>query len=109
MQASSVHRLRLGLQGSLIPFAPLAFVHQRQLAASCLPTPLVFLAISTHFTAPLQVPATSPILKFSSIKTLSLVEQENLSFDSLNRLRNPLRPVNPDNARTLRITAAAGT
>ena len=25
------------------------------------------------------------------------------------RLRNSLRPVNPDNARTLRMTAAAGT
>ena len=78
---SSIHRLRLGLQGSLIPFAPLAFVHQRQILASSLPTPLVFLAISTHFTAPLQVPVTSPVLKFSSIKTLSLVRQEDLSFD----------------------------
>ncbi len=74
-----------------------------------MPTLLVFLAISTHFTAPLQVPTTSPILKFSSIKTRFLVKQEDLSFDLPNRLRNPLRPVNPDNARTLRITAAAGT
>ena len=108
-QASSVHRLRLGLRGSLIRFAPLAFVHQRQYLTSSLPTPLVFLAISTHFTAPLQVPATSPRLKPNSIKTKFLVEQEDLSFDLPNRLRNPLRPVNPDNACTLRITAAAGT
>ena len=108
-QSASVHRLRLGLQGSLIPFAPLAFVHQRQYLTSSLPTPSVFLAISTHFTAPLQVPATSPRLKQLSFKTRFPVELEDLSFDLSYRLRNPLRPVNPDNACTLRFTAAAGT
>ena len=37
----SEHRLQLGLQGSLIPFAPLAFVPQRQ---------------TKHYTVPGQVP-----------------------------------------------------
>ena len=46
----SEHRLRLGLQGSLIPFAPLAFVHQCQEYPRGLPSPLVFLIISTDFT-----------------------------------------------------------
>jgi len=62
-QSSSVHRLRLGLRGSLIRFATLAFVHQRQISPSSLPTLSVFLAISTHFTAPLQVPTTPVSLK----------------------------------------------
>ena len=84
-------------------------MHQRQILTSSLPTPLVFLAISTHFTAPLQVPATSESLKDAGIKTVPPVKREYFSFDLAFRLRNPLRPVNPDNACTLRITAAAGT
>eukprot|EP01132_Coremiostelium_polycephalum_P001029 gene1028-1304_t len=58
-----------GLPGSLILFAPHAFVPQRQYKASKLPSLLVFLMPPTH----------------------------------------PLNPINPDNACTLRITAAAGT
>ena len=57
---ASVQRLRLGLQGSLIPFAPLAFVPQRQLLPSGLPSLLVFLLISTDFTPTLEIP-TAPI------------------------------------------------
>jgi hypothetical protein len=56
----SLHRLRPGLQGSLIPFAPLAFVPQRQLLPSGLPSLLVFLLISTDFTPTLEIP-TAPI------------------------------------------------
>ncbi len=41
--------------------------------------------------------------------SLSPVKRESLTHYLPNRLRNPLRPVNPDNACTLRITAAAGT
>ena len=48
----SVHRLQLGLPGYLIPFAPLAFVPQRQKRPSKPLSLLVFLRISTHFTAP---------------------------------------------------------
>ncbi len=58
----SAHRLQPGLPGYLIPFATLAFVPQRQLSPSVPPSPLVFLPISTHFTAPLAVPHTSGIL-----------------------------------------------
>ncbi len=39
---TSNHRLRRGLPGYLILFAPHAFVHQRQLRLSDLPSQLVF-------------------------------------------------------------------
>ncbi len=52
----SVHRLLPGLQGYLIPFAPLAFVPQRQLMSRNPPSPRVFLSISTHFTATPRIP-----------------------------------------------------
>ncbi len=48
---SSNHRLRRGLPGYLILFAPHAFVPQRQYWFSKLPSQLVFYVISTHFTA----------------------------------------------------------
>jgi hypothetical protein len=41
--------------------------------------------------------------------SLSRVEPGALTHYLPNRLRNPLRPINPDNACTLRLTAAAGT
>ncbi len=59
----SVHRLRPGLQGYLIPFAPLAFVHERQLWPSRAPSPLVFFPISTHFTATPGIPSAPTTLK----------------------------------------------
>ena len=62
----SIHRLRPGLPGYLIPFAPLAFEPQRQLQSRKSPSPLVFLLISTHFTATLGIPLSSPALKKSS-------------------------------------------
>ncbi len=52
----SDHRLRLGLPGYLIPFAPLAFAPQRQYRARWTPSPPVFLLISTHFTATPGIP-----------------------------------------------------
>ncbi len=58
----SNHRLRRGLPGYLILFAPHAFEPQRQLQSSKPPSPLVFLLISTHFTATLGIPLTSPAL-----------------------------------------------
>ena len=45
----STHRLRRGLPGYLILFAPHAFEPQRQLQSSKPPSPLVFFLISTHF------------------------------------------------------------
>ena len=59
----SSHRLRRGLPGYLILFAPHAFEPQRQSPSSKPPSPLVFLLISTHFTATLGIPLTSPALQ----------------------------------------------
>ena len=47
----SIHRLQRGLPGYLILFAPHAFAPQRQFQSRKPPSPLVFLPISTHFTA----------------------------------------------------------
>ena len=65
---TSAHRLRPGLPGYLIPFAPLAFVSQRQLRPSVPLSPPAFLPISTHFTAPLEVPHTPISLKPNSLE-----------------------------------------
>ncbi len=62
----SIHRLRLGLLGYLIPFAPLAVVSQCQLWPSRVLSPLVFFLISTHFTATPGIPSTSTTLKPTS-------------------------------------------
>ena len=67
----STHRLRRGLPGYLILFAPHAFEPQRQLSSSKPPSPLVFLLISTHFTATLGIPLSSPILQFHSFHPLT--------------------------------------
>ena len=67
----SIHRLRRGLPGYLILFAPHAFEPQRQLQSRKPPSPLVFLLISTHFTATLGIPLSSPALKKSSFNPLT--------------------------------------
>ena len=64
----SNHRLQCGLPGYLILFAPHTFEPQRQLKPSRPPSPLVFLRISTHFTATLGIPPTSTSLKTCSFK-----------------------------------------
>jgi hypothetical protein len=84
--ASSIHRLRRGLPGYLILFAPHAFVPQRQYLSSRSTSPLVFLVISTHFTATPQIPATSPGLKTCSIRGSSPVEPEAFTADLQVRL-----------------------
>ena len=63
----SAHRLRLGLPGYLILFAPLAFAPQRQNQSREPPSPLVFFPISTHSTATLGIPLSSTDLKSGSI------------------------------------------
>ncbi len=65
----SIHRLRCGLPGYLILFAPHTFAPQRQLSSRKPPSPLVFLLISTHFTATLGIPLSSPILKAVSFQS----------------------------------------
>ncbi len=67
----SSHRLRRGLPGYLILFAPHAFVPQRQFRPSKLPSPLVFLHISTHSTATHGIPLTSTVFKSASFICLT--------------------------------------
>ncbi len=76
---SSAHRLRPGLPGYLIPFAPLAFVPQCQLSPSAPLSPPVFLPISTHFTAPPEVPRTPDSLKPGSLERCALVEPRHFT------------------------------
>jgi hypothetical protein len=59
----SIHRLRRGLPGYLIRFAPHAVVPECQHAARTLASPLVFLPISTHFTTTPAIPRPSLRLK----------------------------------------------
>ena len=66
----STHRLRRGLPGYLILFAPHAFVPQRQYKSRKSPSPPVFLLISTHSTATLGIPLASPSLKLDSFRCL---------------------------------------
>src|SRR5512136_2319062 len=84
---ASIHRLRRGLPGYLILFAPHAFAPQRQYRASEPPSPLVFLRISTNFTSTLAVPLTSPELEIASIEGSSGVELQDFTPDLTIRLR----------------------
>ncbi len=77
----SAHRLQPGLPGYLIPFATLAFAPQCQNQARKPPSPLVFLPISTHFTATPGIPLSSPVLKSYSINDETSVEPRHLLVD----------------------------
>jgi hypothetical protein len=83
----SIHRLQCGLPGYLILFAPHTFAPQRQLQSSKPPSPLVFLPISTHFTATPGIPLTSPALKPDSIQSNSNLKSWNFTPDLPSRLR----------------------
>ena len=83
----SIHRLRCGLPGYLILFAPHTFVPQRQFLSRKSPSPLVFLLISTHFTATLGIPLSSPALKKSSFSRSSSVEPRDFTTNLPSRLR----------------------
>ena len=82
----SIHRLQRGLPGYLILFAPHAFAPQRQLLSRKPPSPLVFLLISTHFTATLGIPLSSPVLKIDSFRCSSEVKPRDFTSDLLTRL-----------------------
>ena len=84
----SNHRLRRGLPGYLILFAPHAFEPQRQLMSRKPPSPLVFLLISTHSTATLGIPLSSPSLKHNSFKSSSEVKPRDFTPNLLRRLRS---------------------
>ena len=83
----SIHRLRRGLRGYLILFAPHAFVPQRQDRSSELPSHSVFLLISTDLTPPPAIPLASPGLKPNSILGSHGVEPHDLTKDLFGRLR----------------------
>src|ERR1700676_1643978 len=83
----SSHRLGPGLPGYLIPFAPLAFAPQRQKRSSSALSPPAFLPISTHFTAPPEVPAAPTSLETPSIQGYSPVKLEDFTPDLGTRLR----------------------
>src|SRR5205807_4007566 len=83
----SAHRLGPGLPGYLIPFAPLAFAPQRQKGSSTPLSPPAFLPISTHFTAPPEVPHAPTPLEAASIKSRSPVEPGDFTPDLAARLR----------------------
>ena len=87
----SSHRLRRGLPGYLILFAPHAFEPQRQSSSSKPPSPLVFLPISTHFTATLGIPLTSSALKLSSLQSTPLLEKGAFTPDLKSRDRKSTR------------------
>ena len=78
---ASIHRLQRGLPGYLILFDPHAFVHQRQLQFSELPSQLVFCVISKHFTATLHIPPTSNVLKTYSINGNAIVKRQSFTAD----------------------------
>ena len=87
----SIHRLQRGLPGYLILFAPHAFAPQRQLRPSKSPSPLVFLPISTHFTATLGIPLTSPALKLDSIQAIPTLKA-GLSLQTYRAAYAPFTP-----------------
>lgn len=86
-RTASYHRLRRGLPGYLILFAPHAFAPQRQYQSSEPPSPLVFFRISTNFTSTLGIPLTSPGFKRCSLKGSSGVELQAFTSDLQSRLR----------------------
>ena len=59
---------------------------ERQYPSSCPLSPLVFLVISTHFTATPRIPAASPGLKSNSFEGTSTVEPWAFTSDLLPRL-----------------------
>ena len=105
----SIHRLRPGLPGYLISFVPLAFASQRQMASRTSLSPRAFLPISTHFTAPPEVPGPPTPLQEGRIRARSPVEPGDFSDGRALPPTRALSPVIPNNVRTVRLTAAAGT
>jgi hypothetical protein len=104
----SEQRLLRGLPGYLILFATHAFAPQRQYWSRKSPSPPVFLLISTNFTSTPGIPLPSPILKPAVSNALPGLSP-GLSHLTYKPPTRSLRPIIPNNACTLRITAAAGT
>ena len=71
----------------LIPVATLAFAPERQGRASRSLSPLVFLPVSTHFTATPEIPSASPAFKSRSFERPLPVGPGAFTSDFRNRLR----------------------
>ncbi len=84
---ASPQRLRPGLPGYLIRFAPLAFAPQRQGRPSRPASPLAFLPVSTHFTATPGIPPASTALEPGSLERPLPVEQGAFTPNLPDRLR----------------------
>ena len=82
------HRLGRGLPGYLILFATHAFEHERQYYPRGLPSPSVFLHISTHFTATRGILPPSDTLELTSSKCTSQVKLGDFTSGLINRLRS---------------------
>lgn len=83
----STHRLQRGLPGYLSLFAPHAFAPQRQERSREPPSPLVFLLISAHSTAPPGIPFSPTFLKSTRIESTLNVKHQVSTSDAINRLR----------------------
>ena len=87
IHTASDHRLRRGLPGYLILFAPHAFVPQRQLCLRSLPSQSVFCVISMHFTATPRILISSDGLKLPSINGGYPVKLDAFTTNLKGRLR----------------------
>src|SRR3954465_13593886 len=83
----SAQRLRRGLPGYLILFAPHAFAPQRQLLPRDPPSPPVFLLISAHFTATPGISVSPAVLQSARIDCRPEVEPRDFTADATNRLQ----------------------
>ena len=83
----SVQCLLLGLQGYLIPFAPLAFIPYCQIRAGKMPSLLLVQTGSTHLTGPPTVLLTSTGPKPDSISCSSTLKRPDFTGDLSSKLR----------------------
>lgn len=83
----STHRLQRGLPGYLSLFAPHAFASQRQEKSREPPSPLVFLPISAHSTAPPGIPFSPTSLKPARIESKLSVKHQDYTPDVTSRLQ----------------------
>src|SRR3954453_10824692 len=83
----SAQRLRCGLPGYLILFAPHTFAPQRQDMPREPPSPPVFLLISAHFTATPGNPFSPAYLQSARIESKPPVKPVDFTPDATNRLR----------------------
>src|SRR5258706_1859364 len=84
---SSTHRLRRGLPGYLILFAPHPFAPQRQIRSRWPPSPPAFFPISTNFTSTLGIPPSSPVLEPFNLERNSTADPWAFTPDLEGRLR----------------------